>query len=137
MLILNRRTGAPRKAIFKETSHHLFDGFERYLSRDLCIARQGILLAEPSQPRPVSWELLFSKESALISPWEMQNAELLGHLASIQGAPSMCHSVLGSEDRAWGRKDAPYVPGAYLQMGERTIKKKKKKKSVIFIPLQI
>ena len=59
---------------------------------------------------------------ALISPWEMQNAELLGHLASIQGAPPMCHSVLGSEDIAWGRKDAPDVPGAYLQMGERTIK---------------
>lgn len=49
---------------------------------------------------------------ALISPWEMENAELLGHLASIQGAHTMCHSVLGSEDRQWGRKEAPDVPGA-------------------------
>ena len=62
---------------------------------------------------------------ALISPWEIENAELPGHLASIQGAPAMCHSVIGSENRARGRKEAPDVPGAYLRTGERTDQIKK------------
>lgn len=122
LLILNRCPGAPGRAIFKSPAIIYLMGLKDVWT-EACAQRARI----PDSPSFQSWDLchghLLSQEnpSALMSPWGMENAELLTLLASVRGAPALCHSVLGNGDRAVNKAtEDPYTRGANLLMGQIT-----------------